>query len=506
MKIRQEKGITLVALIITIIVLVILAAVTINAAFNSGIIDTAVNGAVNYADAQKKEQITFDDLDKNIQDIVKQIEDYNIGGNNPMPPTIEDPTPELEAPKQDGSYDSARKVNTPKVEGTGLIPVYHNGAEWKDLTSTSTKAEWNSWFNYDTQKWANARTADGSMWVWIPRYEYKINSSAKTIAVNFIEGTSTTTTSGYTLHPAFGTDLNNGGWSSDISGFWVAKYAAGFQNATAGEADKTVENSGLKYTTTETYTANYLQSNLAVGSDITLPVFKANTYAYNCISVGDSYLLTQKIGTAGMYGLRNVDSHLQKNSEWGAVAYLTHSKYGLNGAEVTTNSKNLDNTIDTKGASGIKGNVYTVTSYGDSDTANDTNASSTHNMSGVFDLSGCVWESTAGFCKGGNTSTPEWHSAMATNGTTASTKYVTIYENSYDANNKKGDAVKETSTNGDSWNGSWNGDYSGFVTTSSPVFDRGGYCGGGSYAGVFAFHYNRGNPSYSHGFRVVLIP
>ena len=62
--------------------LVILAAVTINAAFNSGIIDTAVNGAVNYADAQKKEQITFDDLDKNIQDIVNRIESYNIGGTD----------------------------------------------------------------------------------------------------------------------------------------------------------------------------------------------------------------------------------------------------------------------------------------------------------------------------------------------------------------------------------------------------------------------------------------
>ncbi|MCI8392375.1 MAG: hypothetical protein HFJ24_03870 [Clostridia bacterium] len=80
-RVRQEKGITLVALIITIIVLVILAAVTINAAFNSGIIETAVNGAVNYADAQNKEQVTFDDLDKNIQDIVKKIEEYNIGGS-----------------------------------------------------------------------------------------------------------------------------------------------------------------------------------------------------------------------------------------------------------------------------------------------------------------------------------------------------------------------------------------------------------------------------------------
>ncbi len=80
-RVRQEKGITLVALIITIIVLVILAAVTINAAFNSGIIETAVNGAVNYAGAQEQEKVTFDELDGNLQDIVKRLETYNIGGN-----------------------------------------------------------------------------------------------------------------------------------------------------------------------------------------------------------------------------------------------------------------------------------------------------------------------------------------------------------------------------------------------------------------------------------------
>ena len=393
------------------------------------------------------------------------------------------------------------------MEGTGLIPVYHNGTEWLDLTSSSTEDEWNKWYDYENKQWANARTADGSMWVWIPRYEYKIDSTAKIIDVNFVQGTSTVTTSGYTLHPAFSTDLNNGGWSSDIAGFWIAKYAAGFQNATAGEIDKIVENSGLKYTTVSSaYASNYLQSTLTANStEMTLPVFKPNTYVYNNISAGDSYLLTQKIGTATMYGLRNVDSHLQKNSEWGAVAYLTHSKYGLNGAEITINNKNLNNTIDTKGASGTKGYVYAVTSYGDSDTANDINASSTHNMSGVFDLSGCVWERTAGFCKGGNASTPEWHSAMATSGTTASTKYVTIYENSYDANNKIGDAVKETSTSGKGTT-SWNGDYSYFVTTSGSVFLRGGHFNVGSGAGVFAFHYHGGDPAHSYGFRAVLVP
>ncbi len=64
---------------------------TINAAFNSGIINTAVNGAVNYADAQNREKVTFDELDKDIQDIVKQIESYDIGGGSkPTPDTTKD--------------------------------------------------------------------------------------------------------------------------------------------------------------------------------------------------------------------------------------------------------------------------------------------------------------------------------------------------------------------------------------------------------------------------------
>lgn len=49
---------------------------------NSGIINTAVNGTINYATAQRQEQITFDELDSNLQDIVKRIELYNIGGSD----------------------------------------------------------------------------------------------------------------------------------------------------------------------------------------------------------------------------------------------------------------------------------------------------------------------------------------------------------------------------------------------------------------------------------------
>ena len=136
---------------------------------------------------------------------------------------------------KDGSWNG--KVNTPKIDGTGLTAVYWNGSEWVELTSASSQEEWNNWYNYSNQNWANAKSADGSMWVWIPRYEYRIDTSNKTISVNFVE-IGAPTTDGYTLHPAFGTDINNGGWSEELPGFWVAKYAAGYQNATEG--DKTI--------------------------------------------------------------------------------------------------------------------------------------------------------------------------------------------------------------------------------------------------------------------------
>ncbi len=52
---RTEKGITLVALIITIIVLVILAAVSIAAVYQSKIVDYAINGAQDYTNQAVRE-------------------------------------------------------------------------------------------------------------------------------------------------------------------------------------------------------------------------------------------------------------------------------------------------------------------------------------------------------------------------------------------------------------------------------------------------------------------
>lgn len=54
----KERGVTLVALIITVIILIILAAVSIKQVTDSGMADTAVEGTVDYIYEQVKERIT----------------------------------------------------------------------------------------------------------------------------------------------------------------------------------------------------------------------------------------------------------------------------------------------------------------------------------------------------------------------------------------------------------------------------------------------------------------
>ena len=85
----------------------------------------------------------------------------------------------------------------------------------------TTDEEWFDYFNQaegvdGTANWANAKTSDGSYWVWIPRYEYKIDASnvtstsdAGTIDVRFIPTTTNSDTSGYTTTTAVNQTVNN---------------------------------------------------------------------------------------------------------------------------------------------------------------------------------------------------------------------------------------------------------------------------------------------------------
>ncbi len=77
---RQEKGITLVALMITIIVLIILAAVTIISVVNSDIIGKSTNGAEKYGAAQEYENAEIENSVKVLDRFENNIARIMAGG------------------------------------------------------------------------------------------------------------------------------------------------------------------------------------------------------------------------------------------------------------------------------------------------------------------------------------------------------------------------------------------------------------------------------------------
>ena len=415
---KRKKGITLVALIITIIVLLILVGISLSFVFNGGILDKSQQVVNEYKSEVDKESNMLDKIDQYLKN---QISGGNLeeNKNKPNPPEL--------------------------MEGMTGIYWDKNGNE-----VVVTEDNKGNWYNYSEKKWANAKTKDGSYWVWIPRFEYSTDGT--NFNVNFIPVSQTTVDDGYThIHPAFrdGESINyiNGEWDEEITGFWVAKYEAGFQSCTQSVDDSgiviepMIDESSVKYSD-KVYTSSYDKVN-ALGQSIDLentkisyPVFKPLTYSYNVISTGDEYTISQEVAKANsFYGLNenNTDSHMTKNSEWGAIIYLANSEYGRDGSYMELNSKNLNN-LNNK-------NIYAVTGYA-GDTPNGVGASSTGNITGVFDLCGGVSEQVSAYISDGSGSINIYAQSFAISTKdvegykTLSTKYATVYpfdeKSSYD--------------------------------------------------------------------------
>lgn len=85
---KNKNGITLIALIITIIILVILAAVSINAIYNMGVVQYAVNGSQNYAKASVEENSIMNDSGNIIENTVEKI-DTAINGKTELEAEVE---------------------------------------------------------------------------------------------------------------------------------------------------------------------------------------------------------------------------------------------------------------------------------------------------------------------------------------------------------------------------------------------------------------------------------
>ena len=76
---KSNHAITLIALIITIIILVILAAVSIRAVYNMGIVNHAINGTAEYAKAAKNENKVMQDTESYLEDAISKIKSAQDG-------------------------------------------------------------------------------------------------------------------------------------------------------------------------------------------------------------------------------------------------------------------------------------------------------------------------------------------------------------------------------------------------------------------------------------------
>ena len=73
-RVREEKGITLLALILTVVIMIILAAVTISVTLgDGGLVDQAKWAAEQTANSTKSEQEQLDDVSSQINDIIAGI-------------------------------------------------------------------------------------------------------------------------------------------------------------------------------------------------------------------------------------------------------------------------------------------------------------------------------------------------------------------------------------------------------------------------------------------------
>ena len=234
----------------------------------------------------------------------------------------------------DSCEELIQYVSRPQLE-ENMIPVIYN-----EETSSWVKADDKShWYNYSEKNWANAvvvneykSTEQNSKsryeyvnapagtpilesdilgyFVWIPRFRYQLFESSSEKEINIVfESVATPKSAGisknqWLTHPAF--TYNN----RELSGIWIGKYEASTQN-----------------------------NNI---------ILKINTPLTNIDYVEANKKAISMTNKKNIYGFKNVNTHMTRNSEWGALAYLTNSIYG--------NNENNSSTGNNTGIYNISGN------------------------------------------------------------------------------------------------------------------------------------------------------
>ena len=372
-------------------------------------------------------------------------------------------------------YKDSSGASEPELY-SGLIPIRYDDNNQMIVTELDEK-----WYDYDAHEWANAilidqsnadiknkyLNADGTyksgtiveetdilqMYVWIPRYRYQLfNVNGEDIEPQMIN----------VIFENNATPKSNG----KVNGQWLTHPA-------------------FTFGTTDNVTI--------------IP----NTISLRSLTLGDMFNATRAIETTLKYSLSSdeIDTHVMKNMEWGAVAYLTNSKYGryestgsciASGCEVWINN----NSNFTTGCAGDSVSAAESAACNQWDTTTGVNASTTGNIYGIYDMSGGAWEYVMGNMVTSDGTFNSRLSLMAE----PNSKYYDSYTYGNDINDyfrgHLGDATMET------WD--WNSDASYFLIDEFPWFGRGGAYKYSETAGIFRFYRRTGDQTTISTWRVVL--
>ena len=203
------------------------------------------------------------------------------------------------------------------------------------------------------------------------------------------EQVDTTTTK--IVHPAFTLG------SRELTGIWVAKFEASGTNQNGQAVGNASSSSGNQ---------QYAPDSTTIAKSL------PNVISWRHITIGESEYQSMAITGKNKekYGIDYASSHLMKNNEWGACAYLSYSQYGnvpkINATGSLVNSSywyDLYTGQGPKTASdeGWYQNDVANHGYG---TSLGMLASTTGNITGIYDMSGGAWERVAGYLDNGNTS------------------------------------------------------------------------------------------------------
>ena len=445
-------------------------------------------------------------------------------------------------------------ANAPELTNN-MIPVYYDNTNnvWRKADAKNSK-ENNKWYDYDNKMWANAVTVTdtnrntylnanagteinmndiNTMWVWIPRYTYTYlnTNTPEEIKIKFENGTNSTgtikctdaVTGGNTTASQSCTDTTNRSLKAGTSTYTHPAFTFGDKELTGLWVGK-FENSA---TTIPTSTST-AESTIIIKPNVKSLRYKPVSYQFRDArqmeKANNVYGFPQSNNTTFDWNgnltgdNNNIDIHMMKNTEWGAVTYLYHSKYGR-----CTNGKCEELTINNCitfttgiGADSVSASKSLTTCTTDKNKYNGESgvkASTTGNVYGVYDMSGGSEEYTMGNMVD---RLNQFNPSNAYNWSRTSTPLAKYYDSYTYYNSGKsnvsgstiytrgrlGDATREMAPTGTS--GNWYSDFAYFPYSDYSWFVRGGRYDEGTYAGAFYFSSRDGNVRNTESFRVSL--